>query len=128
MSYIGTSINDSATINAKASANIADGSFLAAQLGTTGIAIAGAGANAIGLLPAETGAVAAGDSVTVQIKDIGRWKAGAAFAVGAELSSDANGKAITAVTGKFITAIALEPATAVDQVVKVQICKAGYKA
>ena len=71
--------------------------------------------------------IAAGADVTVQVKDIGLWKTGAAVKAGAELMADATGKAVTATAGKFILAVALEAATAADQIIQVQICKAGYK-
>lgn len=130
MSFIGSTINDSPTINGKATAAIANGAFLAVAFdGNGGVVKAGAGANAIGILIDETPEnVSAGGDVTIQIKDIGLWRVGAAVAKGAELSCDANGKAITAATGKFITAVALDAATAADQIIRVQICKSGYKA
>jgi len=127
--YLSTGINDTPTIVGKATAAINGGAFLAAKFDANGgIVLAGAGNNALGLLLATTpDAVAAGDDVTAQIKDIGLWRVGAAVAFGAELTSDANGKAVTAAVGNFITAIALEKATAADQIIKVQVVKAGYK-
>lgn len=124
--FIGTSINESPVIAAKAAAAIEAGAMLAVTMGATGVSKATAGAAAVGLLIAETDTVAAGDDVTVQVKDIGLWKTGAAVTAGALLASDANGKAITATSGKFIVAQALEAATAADQVIHVQIIKAGY--
>lgn len=44
-------------------------------------------------------------------------RAGAAFALDALLTSDANGKAVTATTGQVASAKAQEAATAVDQLV-----------
>lgn len=127
--YIGTTINDSPVIVGKAAAKLSDAEFLAVKFDTNGkIAKAStAGENVLGLLPAEQGNIAAGDDVTVQIKECGLWKAGAAVAAGAELATDANGKCVTATAGKFIAAIALEAATAADEIIKVQIVKAGYK-
>ena len=124
--FIGTSINESPVINGKAAAAITGGAMLAATLGSTGVAVAGAGEAAVGLIIAETDDVAAGGDVTIQVKDIGLWTVGAAVTAGALLASDANGKAITAASGKFIVAQALEAATAADQVIRVQIIKAGY--
>ena len=129
MSYIGTTINPSPTITGKAAAAIAAGAFLAAAFNADGaIEVAKADAVALGIFIAETDNIAAGADVTVQVKDIGLWKTGAAVKAGAELMSDATGKAVTATAGKFILAVAMEPATAADQVIQVQICKAGYKA
>ena len=48
------------------------------------------------------------EDVTVQVKDISKWKAGGDFAAGDFLTSDANGAAVKATTGKFILAVALE--------------------
>ena len=129
MSYIGTTINSSPTITGKAAATIADGAFLAAAFDKDGtIEVAKADAGALGIFIAETDNIKAGADVTVQVKDIGLWKTGASVKAGAELMSDANGKAVTATAGKFVLAVALEAATAADQIIQVQICKAGYKA
>lgn len=127
--HIGTSINESAVISAKAGAAISNGAMLAAAMGSTGTVapVGTAGAEAVGVIIPETdAAVAAGDDVTVQVKDIGLWIVGAAVNAGAMLMSDANGKAVTATAGKFILAQALESATAANQVIHVQIIKAGY--
>lgn len=127
MNFIGTTMNQSPTVTAPAAAAIADGSFLAVVYDADGnLALAGAGAPALGLLIAETGEVKANDRLAVQIKDIGRWIAGSAVKAGDELASDAAGKAVKAGTGQFILAVALEPAIA-GQPVAVQIIKAGYK-
>lgn len=125
--YTTTSINDSPVITGKATAAIENGAFLAAKFDANGgIVLAGAGENALGLLIATTPeAVKAGEDVTVQIKDIGLWKAGAAVAAGAELTADENGAAKTAVAGNYVTAIALEAAAAPGAVIKVQIVKSG---
>jgi hypothetical protein len=126
--YNGTTINDSATIVAAANAAISDGEFLAAKFTSGKIAVCGtAGEHALGIIIPGQASIASGDDVSVQVKDIGRWKAGAAVAVGAELTTDANGKAVTATSGAFILAIALEAAAAAGQIIKVQIIKAGYK-
>ena len=127
--FIGTSINESAVISAKAGAAISNGAMLAAAMGSTGtVSVVGtAGAEAVGLIIPETDAtIASGDDVTVQVKDIGLWIAGAAVNAGAMLMSDANGKAVTATAGKFVLAQALEAASAAGQVIHVQIIKAGY--
>ncbi len=127
--YLSTGINDTPTIVGKATADINGGAFLAAKFDANGgIVLAGAGDNAIGIMPATTpDSVAAGEDVNIQIKDIGLWKTGAAVAAGAELTSDADGKAVTAAVGNFVTAIALEAATDADQVIKVQVVKYGAK-
>ena len=127
--FIGTSINESPVISAKAGAAITNGAMLAAAMGSTGTVapVGTAGAAAVGLIIPETEAsIASGDDVTVQVKDIGLWIAGAAIDAGALLMSDANGKAVTATAGGFVLAQALEAASAAGQVIHVQIIKVGF--
>ena len=126
--YIGTSINESPVIAGIAAADIVDGAMLAVSMDADGIkTVATAGDVAVGLLIAETDdKIAQGDTVTVQIKDIGLWKAGAAVAAGDLLTPDAAGKATKATSGNFVLAQAMEATTAADQVIRVQIIKAGY--
>jgi hypothetical protein len=52
-------------------------------------------------------------------------RAGAAFLLDAPLTSDANGKLVTATTGQNITAHALQAATAVDQLVPARLATRG---
>lgn len=125
--YIGTSVNESPVIAGIAAADITDGSMLAVSMDDTGVkAVTNAGGVAVGILIAETDSVKQGDTVTVQIKDIGLWKTGAAVSAGDLLTPDASGKATKAASGNFILAQAMEAATAADQVIRVQIIKAGY--
>ncbi|MCD8195896.1 MAG: DUF2190 family protein [Lachnospiraceae bacterium] len=130
MSYIGTSINDSPVVYGQAGAALTDPAFRAAAFDDDGniVLVSTAGANALGLFIAEMPDVAAGDDVTVQIKESGLWATGEAVAAGAELACDADGKAVTAASGNFIVGIALEAAAAADEIIKVQITKSGYKA
>lgn len=125
--FISTGINDSPVITGVAAQQMVNAAFHAAKFDDNGnIAPAGAGENALGLFIATTPeTVNAGEEVTVQIKDIGLWITGDAVAAGAELTPDANGAAVTAAAGKYVTAIALEAATAAGQVIKVQIVKSG---
>lgn len=124
--YIGTSINESPVIAAQAGEAITDGALCAVTMDADGVKIAAtAGGVAVGLLIPETDDVAAGDTVTVQVKDMGLWKTGAAVAAGDLLATDAAGKATKAAAGNFVLAQALEAATAADQVIHVQIIKAG---
>jgi regulator of RNase E activity RraA len=128
MSYTGTVINESPVIVGLAGAKLAGAEFLAAVFDENGkiTTASTAGATAIGILPPEEGNKSVGDTVTVQVKDISRWKAGEPFAAGDLLSTDANGKAVKATEGDFILAVALEAATAADNIISVQIIKAGY--
>lgn len=127
--YFGTSINDSATIVLPAKDKIENAQGIALAIDDGQLVKPTAGANVIGLsLFTNDEEIAVGDDVTVQIKDIGKWVAGGEIAIGDELTTDADGKAVKATTGNFITAIALTKATAAGDVVQVQIIKAGYKA
>lgn len=130
MAYTTTQINDSAVIAEFAASTLtAPGTKAAAYDGNGKVVLAGASSVPVGVcIITSDDAIAAGEQVDIQIKDIGLWTAGAAVAKGAELCSDAAGKAITATTGKFILAIALEAATKADEIISVQIVKAGYKA
>ena len=128
--YFGTSINESPTVVYPAGEALNDARGIAVALQSNGtVKKAGAGANVLGIAIIETDdSVAIGDDVDVQIKDIGKWVAGAAITPGAELASDANGKAIPASSGDFIVGVALSGATKAGTWVKVQINKSGYKA
>lgn len=126
--YHGTGINDSATIVAKASADITGGAFLAATLTADGIVIAKAGEAAIGIMIPETDGPKKGEDVNIQVKDIGLAMVGAAVDAGDLLASDASGKLVKAESGAFILAAALETAAAANQVISVQIIKAGFAA
>ena len=125
MSYYGTTINDSPTFAGVCAAALTDKSFYAVKFDSSGkIALASTeGETVLGLIPAEEGNKAAGDTIAVQIKDIGLMVASGSIAAGAEVMTDANGKAKTATAGKFIIGYALKAATAAGQVIPVQICK-----
>lgn len=127
--FISTAINDTPTIVGKAAAPLAAAECLAVKFDAAGdVVLAGAGEPAMGVsLPTTEHLVAANGDITMQIKDIGLWKTGAAVLPGAELASDAVGKCVTAAAGNFILAYALEGAAAPDTIIRVQIVKAGYK-
>lgn len=127
MSYNGTVINTSPTIVDKAGAAITSGPFTALAYKDGALVTCNASMVPFGITVAETEASVAKDAdVTIQVKEIGLWKAGGEFAKGAALTSDANGCAVAAGAGKFILAFALQEATAAGQFVRVQIVKAGY--
>jgi hypothetical protein len=63
-----------------------------------------------------------------QAGEIVEGRSGAAFVLDALLTTDANGKLVTAATTNPVTAIAREAATAADQLVTVEVAPAGYKA
>ena len=124
--YFGTSINESPTIIMEAGAKLEDVQGIALAITAGKLAKPSAGANVIGLsLFTNDENVEAGGSLTVQVKDIGKWVAGEAIAVGDELATDAAGKAAT--DGAFIVGIALSAAAKAGTVVSVQLTKSGYK-
>lgn len=121
--FNGTQINSSVTIVEKSGADIADcrnrilkydgdGNVVLATAGTdipVGVALIEAGCNDI--TGRESGKVAAGDDVDIQIKDIGYVFAGAELAKGSEVTAGADGKAVAAVSGNYVLGIALSKAT-----------------
>lgn len=126
--YLGTSINESPTIVLPAKEKIEGAQGIALAISDGQLTKSTAGANVIGLsLFTNDETVEAGDDITVQVKDIGKWVAGEEIAVGDELTTNADGKAVKAAEGNFITAVALSKATAAGDVIKIQIVKAGYK-
>lgn len=132
--YNGVQINQSVTIVAEAAAEIADvrnrimkfdenGKVVLATAGTdipVGIALIEAGLNDIS--GKQSGMVAAGDDVDIQIKDIGVVLTGAAIKKGQEVTSGANGLAAAAAAGNYVLGFALANAEA-DQYLPVQIAK-----
>ena len=127
--YLGTTINESPTINLEAGEDIQEAQGKSVIF-SGGLAITGtAGANAIGIIPlSEDDEIKKGSDVTVQVKDIGAWVAGAKIVIGDELTSDADGFAVKAAAGNFITAVALTAAAEAGTIIRVQLIKAGYKA
>ena len=132
--YNGVQINQSVTIVVEAAAEIADvrnrimkfdenGKVVLATAGAdipVGIALIEAGLNDIS--GKQSGMVAAGDDVDIQIKDIGVVLTGAAIKKGQEVAAGANGLAVAAVTGNYVLGFALADAEA-DQYLPVQIAK-----
>lgn len=127
ITYTGTPINQSPTLIMEVKQAIEGANGKAVVLEDGKLKLAGAGENALGIILPENDVIPAGEEVTVQIKDIGIWAAGGAIAIGDELTSDANGCAVKATTGNFITAIALTEALDAGTLVKCQFIKAGYK-
>ncbi|WP_051775586.1 capsid cement protein [Paenibacillus tyrfis] len=98
-----TQYNPGHTLTRKTSANVEEYRFV-----TAAGAQAGAGAAAIGV--SLTGA-AAGGSITVATSGSVPVIAGATIAVGDQLASDAQGRAVPAASGNVILSVALEVAT-----------------
>ena len=127
----GVQINQTPTIVEKAGAAIDDvrnkilkydtsGNVVLATAGTdipVGIALVEAGYNDI--TGAESGKVASGDDVDIQIKDIGYVVAGAAITKGQEVTA---GKPTPAAAGNYVLGFALNSASA-NGMCKVQIAK-----
>ena len=127
VTFIGSTINESATVTFKAKAELKDNQGLALALNEGKLELPAAGANVLGLSLFTNDDAKAGDSLTVQVKDIGKWIAGGAVAAGDELAVDAAGKAVKAAEDQFIVAIALSAAAAAGTVISVQLTKSGYK-
>lgn len=100
------------TLSVKATAAVLAFTFV----GYTG-ATAPAAGNTAGVARTD-GAI--GDLVPVDILGTAMVKAGAAVAAGARLEVDASGRAVTLAAGKAV-AVALEAATAADQVIEVAL-------
>lgn len=126
--YLGTSINESPTIVLSVGEKLEEARGIALAVSNGKAVKPAAGAHVIGLSVIETDEIVeAGSDVDIQIKDIGKWVAGEALTVGAELATDADGKAVAAKAGDFIIGVALSSAEKAGTWVKVQIIKAGYK-
>lgn len=131
--FNGLQINQSATIVGKAGVAIEDvrnrilaydnnGDVILAADGTVvpaGIAIIEAGLNDIS--GTDSGKVAAGDDIDIQIKDIGYVIAGADITKGAEIMAS-KGLAIPATAGNYVAGIALSGAVK-DEYIMVQIAR-----
>lgn len=127
VTFIGSTINESATVTFKAKAELKGNQGLALALNEGKLELPAAGANVLGLSLFTNDDAKAGDRLTVQVKDIGKWIAGGAVAAGDELAVDAAGKAVKVAEGQFIVGIALSAAAAAGTVISVQLTKSGYK-
>ncbi len=126
--YLGSSINESPTIVLPAGERLENARGIALAISGGKVVKPTAGTHVIGLSLIETEeTVEKGREVDIQIKDIGKWVAGEEIVIGAELATDANGKAVAAKEGDFIVGVALSSAEKAGTWVKVQIIKAGYK-
>lgn len=130
MGYQGTAHNDSAVIVYNTGADLTGKEFHGVKLNAEGkLVLAGAGEAALGILSAEQGFdLTTGNRADVQIKDIGLGKAGAKFVAGDFLAMDGEGRFIKAEAGAFVVAYAIEAANAADEIVSIQIVRAGAKA
>lgn len=125
-SYEYTGINTSATVTFPAGADMADIGATAVTLSEEGLSKPDAGAEVLGIvLVSEDESYKKGDDITVQVKDIGIWKAGAELPAGALLASDAEGLCQEASSGQWVLARALTAASAKGDLIRVQIIHAG---
>lgn len=126
--YFGTSINESPTIVLPAGDKLENARGIALTIKDGAVVKPEAGAHVIGLSLIETDEIVEkGRDVDIQVKDIGKWVAGGEITVGAELATDAEGKAVAAKAGDFIVGVALSSAAEAGTWIKTQIIKAGYK-
>lgn len=133
--FNGTQINESVTITEVAGAAIADcrnrimkydanGNVVLAASGEdipVGIALIEAGLNDI--TGENSGKVADGDDVDIQIKDIGYVLAGEEITKGGEITAGADGVAMAAKSGNYVVGIALSSVEKAGEYCRVQISK-----
>ncbi len=119
-------INDSPVIVATAGEALKTAA--AVVLTKDGAKLPEAGKAATGIVVLEDETVGKGEDITVQIRNQGMWTAGAEFEAGDFLAVDAEGFCQKATTGQYILAMALAPATAKGDIVRVAIIHAGYEA
>ena len=126
--YEYTTINTSPTIVVEAGGELGDIRGKVVKFTDGKVQLPSAGEVPVGIvLLSEEETVKTGDEVTVQVKDIGKWKAGAAVAIGDLLATDAEGLCQKVTAGQYIFARALSAATAKNDLVTVQIINAGYE-
>ncbi len=122
---------------APAGVDLSASQYLAVKLDANGnVVLAGAGEAALGILADDP---KQGQQATVQVRDVAKWVAGAAFDVDTLLTPDANGRAVAAtaasadtgtgaITGSKVLALALKAASAAGEIVPVLIVHAGLTA
>lgn len=131
MRYLGTGIQTSSVISEIAGSSFHSAAFLLVKYDEEGKVILcdTQGEMAAGLLvPATADTVQEGEDVTIQIKDIGICKAGAAIQKGKEITTDTQGRCIPANTGDFVIGYAASAVEAAGELVQLDIRKSGYKA
>lgn len=126
--YEYTTMNTSPTIAVEVGGELGDIRGKAVKFIDGKAQLPNAGEVPVGIvLFSEEETVKTGDGVTVQVKDIGRWKAGATVSVGDLLAVDTEGLCQKATEGQYIFAKALSAANAKNDLVTVQIINAGYE-
>lgn len=126
--YEYTGINNSATIVVSAGVDLGEANGKAVRITEGAVALPEAGDIPTGIiLITEDEPIKKGDEVTIQVKDIGMWKAGGEFAPGDLLAVDAEGLCQKVSAGQYIFARALTGSAAKGDFVTVQIINAGYE-
>lgn len=104
------------SISLEAGADLSAKQYLFGVVDSNGkLVVAGAKAKVAGVIQNNN---IAGEATTVGFQGVSKVKAGAAITAGAEVESDAAGKAVTLTDGKSV-GIALESATADGQIISV---------
>ncbi len=123
-----TGIDQSVTKSFLAGADLTEPNGVFVAAGEDGVTLPTAGGDVVGLaIVSNQDSVAKGKRLDVQIKDIGLAVAGGAFSAGSLLATDASGRAVAATSGKFIVGRAIGPATAIGDLVQVQLLNFGAK-
>lgn len=105
-----------------AAANFTDKKYHAVKISADRtVALAGAGEQVHGWLMDE--AEAAGRQCAVAVEGLVQVKAGAAFAAGARLKSDANGKMVTVGAGEDYYCVSEEAATAENDIIPCNVIR-----
>lgn len=126
--YEYATINSSPTIDLEIGKELGDARGKAVTFENGKVKIADAGEVPVGIvLLTQDSNLKTGDRVSVQIKDIGKWKAGEAVDVGTLLASDSEGLCKKAAEGQYVFARALSAATTKNDLIDVQIINAGYE-
>lgn len=126
--YEYASINQSPTLLVMAGADIEAAQCKAVKFENGKAVLPAAGEIPAGiLLISNENKIVSGAEATIQIKDIGLWKAGAAVAYGDMLAVDAEGLCRPVTAGQYIFARSLDVAEAKGDLIKVQIINAGFE-
>ena len=125
-SYEYTGINTSSTITFPAGKELSEVHAKAVKLTEEGLMLPENGEEAVGIvLITEDETYQKGEDITIQVKDIGVWKAGAELSAGALLAADAEGFCQEAAAGQWVLGRALTPAQAKGDIIRVQLIHAG---
>lgn len=124
-----TQINESVTIVVSAAEELKGMNCKAVTLTADGAKLPAAGDAPVGIvLISQEEDYKKGDEVSLQVKDIGFWLAGATVSAGDLLAVDAEGMCQKATSGQYAYARALGAATDKGDIVTVQIINAGVQA